>query len=239
MCRLSVQELRHRLRELQVDPSELSGCIEREDFEALYERATVRRNGVSGAGISHTEGTKYNAQNGGPSKKSNGNPRASTSQSNAASNTRGGRESSGEEFTTTTLWILLAGVALCAFGLMGGDAEVDVTPSSPATFTAFLEGGVAQVHTLEEYNEILRYHKEDTGLPVVVDFYSRGCGPCRMIAPIVKQLAKEMAGRAGEAERLCCLHVMPTFVSKAVAKVNAAADIDFVLELLLSLVSGL
>lgn len=32
-------------------------------------------------------------------------------------------------------------------------------------------------------------------LPVLVDFYADWCGPCKMAAPIVEQLAEEYAGK--------------------------------------------
>lgn len=48
----------------------------------------------------------------------------------------------------------------------------------------------------EEFDRLMKKHATQTGLPVIVDFYSDGCGPCRMIAPIFKKLAKEMEGKA-------------------------------------------
>ena len=39
-----------------------------------------------------------------------------------------------------------------------------------------------------------------SGLPVVVDVWSPGCGPCRMLEPIVMDLAAEYAGRVKFAE---------------------------------------
>jgi len=55
---------------------------------------------------------------------------------------------------------------------------------------------VRHIRSTHEFDRLMKKHSTQTGLPVIVDFYSDGCGPCRMIAPIFKKLAKEIGDKA-------------------------------------------
>lgn len=47
-------------------------------------------------------------------------------------------------------------------------------------------------------NEVL-----DSNLPVLIDFWATWCGPCRMIAPTIEELANDYEGKA----KICKLDV--------------------------------
>ncbi|HEX5720883.1 MAG TPA: thioredoxin [Thermoanaerobaculia bacterium] len=50
-----------------------------------------------------------------------------------------------------------------------------------------------KVVTLSEDNWEQEVLKSDT--PVLVDFWAAWCGPCRMVAPVLDQIANEMDGK--------------------------------------------
>jgi thioredoxin 1 len=72
----------------------------------------------------------------------------------------------------------------------------ETNPSAPAGSAGPRQQGeitmVRQIETAEDFDrEVLQASK-----PVLVDFYATWCGPCRMVTPILDQLAGELSGRA-------------------------------------------
>ena len=64
--------------------------------------------------------------------------------------------------------------------------------SGPSLVTADIEPGVLQIDSAKTFERrVLGADK-----PVLVDFYSDSCPPCRELAPTIEQLAKQYRGRA-------------------------------------------
>jgi thiol-disulfide isomerase/thioredoxin len=121
----------------------------------------------------------------------------------------------------TAIMMMIGAVYLSRSFSGSSHAEADLSDAVPIADLGFLEGKIREVRTYDEFKGILAHHKDDTGLPVIVDFYSQSCGPCHMIAPAYKRIAKEYQGKAvfvkvdvnrnHETSSACRVYSMPTF----------------------------
>jgi len=75
-----------------------------------------------------------------------------------------------------------------------------------------MAGNVIEL-TDSTFDEVV--HKSD--VPVLVDFWTPWCGPCRMMAPIVEEIANEYAGRA----KICRLNTDEARDSAVEFSINA------------------
>ena len=72
-------------------------------------------------------------------------------------------------------------------------------PFDKPTHTAIIFGVATELNETNFQTEVL-----DSDLPVLVDFWSEQCGPCKQIAPVLDQLSEEMKGTA----KICKIDAM-------------------------------
>lgn len=94
---------------------------------------------------------------------------------------------------------ILAGVILalvCAFGYSGHVQAQNPQNKKEAAGS----GEVIQMDKAMFLKEVFNYEKSKEwkyqgDKPAIIDLYADWCGPCRQVAPIMKELAKEYAGK--------------------------------------------
>ena len=187
---LSSAEIKLALQRWRTPQSEVDACIERNDLVALYRRQRE----LSEARRAQQERARQQQKQ---------------QQQNYYQNSAGGGRAAGgaggfSELSWSTWALIGLGLVflLQRFGFigdgmgpgMGGEYVKDV--AFDLADDAYVKGRVSEVSTHSEFMSALAFHKDATGLPVVVDFFSHSCGPCVMIAPHYRRMAKEFKGRA-------------------------------------------
>ncbi|MBN1927465.1 MAG: thioredoxin [Prolixibacteraceae bacterium] len=81
------------------------------------------------------------------------------------------------------VFIFVAGIAGCT----GSSKEKN---NSAISSESKINNEIIYAETMSSFNEIIKSNQ-----PVLVDFYADWCAPCRMMAPILEQVAGNMQGK--------------------------------------------
>lgn len=79
---------------------------------------------------------------------------------------------------------------IVTLGIAGCSSAAKEKSNSENSSDSKLNNEIIYAETMSSFNEIIKSNQ-----PVLVDFYADWCAPCRMMAPILEQVAGNMQGK--------------------------------------------
>jgi len=76
--------------------------------------------------------------------------------------------------------------------LLGAMFSFSLTQTAPVDPPLAENSALIHVDSAHDFENLILQSKQ----PVLIDFYSNGCPPCRRLSPVISQLADQFAGRA-------------------------------------------
>jgi len=98
-------------------------------------------------------------------------------------------------------YVLLFAAILFSTGYAYAESDTENTNESAVESGEDLTGEVIVLNKEDFFKKIYNYEKNpeewvyEGNLPCIIDFYANWCPPCKMVEPILKELAKEYKGK--------------------------------------------